>query len=1007
MHKSAKWIVVLVALLLLPVVCMPSLAEANGGNNLALDLVIVIDQSSSMGYIDVSTGQPHKDGSDPRGYRLDAASIMLGMCDVQDSRAALVLFNKNIETKRAYTNKFFDISMLSGSGTREKMVQMLSKLNRENAVASDTDIGLALKRAVQIISDDPSERQPVILLLTDGDFATTAPRTVAQSIAEFDEAAVEAVQRGIKVYTIALSSGKVYDTTRLSDLAQASGGLFRSVSSVVDLPEIFNDFFAHEIGSDVVSLKGQAVALENGQMGVNIVIPNKSVSEANIMIASSHLSNIQLYQPGVADPVQPDGRTIVNINTNYFSLYKIVKPQLTGDWRMLYTSDQTRYNDANINVVFSYNLGTQVSITPDAPHAKTDEITVTAKFIAADGKPATDENLYLKRPNAEGIVASISILSEDGKVAYQTGIKMDKFSDRFEKKLALGTIADALLHSGQYQLVVHFEGDGMKTDSASQPLTIENQLPKLVANTDRFEDIVIHDPLGDDYANEATGTVDIATLVTEPEGEALQYALQPIEGEDVTEASLNGSVLALTTKGQSGAQKVIVRAADPEGAYVDVPIQVGVTSIRDQLANTCKFSIKPVEDPGKDTDVTLQASLEQNETPLMQPELLELLKVDCTIRTTYTDANGEKHDESEPLVFTVDTATGVFTANIHTNAAEAVYEVTGAVLLRDINIPFVDLQFTVGNIPPMVDEEYAAALQGEYAIEPFLWASKNEPSASVDLHKLFLDSKGDTLTFAAYAVPEDVHRQTPAKTADEWLQNAATLVAADWCTIADDGTLNLDNTKAGNRHLLLTASDVDGAQATYLYAMRITSQKSQVITLIALVVAVILVLVALFELWYWLVYRKSWTVRHGAVSARVNGTPKPTRFSFPLRGRSDAKLAYLHINDAGQGPALAELQTLGDSFVLRAMQNGNVQLRRVKPNKTSFGIMVGASTMGEGTSSMVWQPGEKLTLKSDTLHLTLELMRELNAGNDYAAARRAVQTPTPANRGSQDARPRL
>ena len=91
-----------------------------------------------------------------------------------------------------------------------------------------TDIGLALKRAVQIISDDPSERQPVILLLTDGDFATTAPRTVAQSIAEFDEAAVEAVQRGIKVYTIALSSGKVYDTTRLIDLAQASGGLFRS-----------------------------------------------------------------------------------------------------------------------------------------------------------------------------------------------------------------------------------------------------------------------------------------------------------------------------------------------------------------------------------------------------------------------------------------------------------------------------------------------------------------------------------------------------------------------------------------------------------------------------------------------------------------------------------------------------------------------------------------------------------------------------------------------------------
>lgn len=1011
MHKSVKWIVFLVALLLLPVVYMPSLAEANQGNNLALDLVIVIDQSSSMGFIDGGTGQTHKDGSDPRGYRLDAASIMLGMCDVQDSRAALVLFNKSIETKLSYTNKFFDISMLSGSGTREKMVQMLAKRNLENALGADTDIGLALKRAVEIITAEPSDRQPVILLLTDGDFATTAPRTVEQSKTEFDEAAATAVQNGIKVYTIALASGKTYDTTRLSDLAQASGGLFRSVSSVVDLPEIFNDFFAHEIGSDVVSLTGQVIEMGDGQLGVNIVIPNKSVSEANIMIASSHLSNIQLYQPGASTPAQPDGRTIFNINSNYFSLYKIVKPQVTGDWRMLYTSDQTRYSDANINVVFSYNLGTQVTLTPDVPHAKTDEIVVTAQFIAADGKPATDENLYLARANAEGIVATIGILSENGKVVYQSGIVMDKLADRFEKRIALGKVADTLLRSGQYQLVVHFEGDGMKTDSAPHPLAIENQIPKLVATTDQFANIVIHDPRKDDYLSEATGSVDIASLVAEPEGEALQYTLLPIEGDDVTEATLTGSVLTLTTRGQSGAQTVKVRAADPEGAYVDVPIQVGVTSVRDQLAKSCQFTFQPVEDPGKDADVTLQAFLMQDGAPVIQPDWLALLKIDCTISTTYTDANGQRQDESLPLVFTADGATGAFITNIHTRAAEAAYTVTGTALLRDIDIPVAGTQFTVGNIPPVPNPDYAAALQAEYAIEPFLWARKDEPTASIDLNQLFLDSTGDTLSFTASAVPEETYRLTPEKTAEEWLQNNAALTTADWCAIADDGTLRIDNATAGARHLLLTAVDVDGARASYLYSMCVTSQKNQVITLILSIIAAILLLVALYELWYWLVYRKSWTVRHGVVVARINGTPKATRYSFPLRGRSDAKLAYLHINDAGQGAALAELQTLGNTFALRAMQNGNVQLRRVKPNKTSFSVMVGAATMGEGTGSMTWRPGEKLTLKSDNLHLTLELVRELNTGaanggNGFDATHRAPLTATPASHGTQGARPK-
>ena len=98
-------------------------AEQNDTSRLALDMVIALDMSSSM-------AKNEKQSNDMDGYRLDAAAIMLGLCDAEHSRAAIVPFAGKVLEDDFYStkhfNKLYEINMLKNASTRASMIKELN-----------------------------------------------------------------------------------------------------------------------------------------------------------------------------------------------------------------------------------------------------------------------------------------------------------------------------------------------------------------------------------------------------------------------------------------------------------------------------------------------------------------------------------------------------------------------------------------------------------------------------------------------------------------------------------------------------------------------------------------------------------------------------------------------------------------------------------------------------------------------------------------------------------------
>ncbi len=104
---------ILMCILLSIILILPALAEGektNDSSKLAMDVVVVIDVSNSMGAVDIQ-GQALDRGNDPRGYRLDAAAMLLGMCDAEFSRASVILFAGNVMTEEKWAQQLYPIKL--------------------------------------------------------------------------------------------------------------------------------------------------------------------------------------------------------------------------------------------------------------------------------------------------------------------------------------------------------------------------------------------------------------------------------------------------------------------------------------------------------------------------------------------------------------------------------------------------------------------------------------------------------------------------------------------------------------------------------------------------------------------------------------------------------------------------------------------------------------------------------------------------------------------------------
>lgn len=868
-------------------------AVADSGKQ-AMDLVIIIDQSNSMKMKD-DAGRWK--GNDQLGYRMDAAAIMLSMCDMEDSRAALVLFNRN----NTYFSRedggddlqFVDISQKE-LGNRLKMIEWLN--GQRDHTAPGTDIGQAMSAAVNLFKKDESDREKVILLLTDGghDLVKTKgshARTTEDSKRDYENAVQWAADNGVRVYTIGLkaSSGKSYDLYELQQTAVRTDGYFLQAEKAENLPEFFNQFYATEIQSAVISRKGEL----NPDLGENwytvkIPIPNASVSEANIMVAhdksKGNGKTVVLYQPSEngksAKEMIPDRKKSICFDTDYFSVYKILSPAV-GEWTLNYKS--TDHADVDINIIFNYNVEPCISLDEGNIIGKTGAVASKVVFYTKDGKASGDKHLYAPASsyNLGGIEGQLTVTNEDNQVIATVPMEKSETDMQFS---ALLDFAEKKLESGVYTVEATMVGAGMNIHSAPATFTVENGAPQetealwdLRASLTKVE---IHDPRKDDYSLEYETTIDLTQYIDDPDADKLKYELVG-EPQNV-EASVNGSSLKLRTMNLPVDEVLTIKATDsdrnlPLSINVNVPIKV--RNIRSEAMDSFYVKIDPINaGVNKNETVVLTAKLYNGDVPVKDTEWLNLTEVNLLC------------DDETVIPMTCEN--GIFKGTFTVSDVEHSYVFTAKATMSDFALRAEgSMSLTVGNVAPKLNKDAAALLPQIMYIDPFLWGQKDEPQTSVVLSDLLTDTSDDTLEFEAYVVPNEV-MNTADETTDLLTAYADQLESLKLSEADGVVTLILLNETAGNRTVLLSAQDRDGVTVQYIYATTIISQKSEIIRLIMMALAALVAFVLLCIIFYWSIIRKRWSYKYGTINRYIGGALHQS-VVMPKRGKQDRTLGEI------------------------------------------------------------------------------------------------------------------
>ncbi len=773
-----KLLTVVLATALLLGICAFSFAESAAGNrsiqsNLALDLVIVIDESGSMNH--PSNNKKY----DEFGYRHDAAAALIGLCDTKYSRVAIVPFSTSVVTESQVpnVNKFLSVSLPGQMENRKRLVDILRNELKSDARSSngpwsslwefsyrrggDTDIGGALKRAVELQTQNPGSNRKLIVLLTDGGIDIDGRDTAAArtSRSYFDRAVEEARENGIRIYTVALKVDNASDNAMLSSASERTGGLYQHLNDALEIPGVFNNFFTTLVGSETIEAqKSDTKSLGDNLYETSIRVPNLSISEANILIPVGDEGQVKLFRPDDRNPVQIDNKKTFKYSTTYFTLIKILNPDRVGTWRVTYDTSAhkgrlTNLNQIAINVIFSYDVTPEIAVKPSVMH-KTEDTEVSVRFRTPEGTLTSDNSLYncgikatlwIKKGSSDAQLRQVKMSETEGQ---------DCFSYTFKAR----DVLSGARGGDTLRFVVKLQGDGMDMECELNDIRIENLSPKAENGSKPLDSwlkgLRIHDPASttdSKYAEEPTVTIDLSQYVSEPDGETLHYTLGKAEGDDIFRViSLDGDTgeLKVQTKDAAGRGTLHVTVDDGDGGTLDLAVPGDVTVVREIVKNSYKMDITAGE-PKTNAAVTLTARLyDQNGGLVQDLNLLRQVNLKgLTLQTKY-DRNGQT--VAPALSFALNEQTFEFTAAPELSMNSAQYGVAGKVMIRDAELALVNLaNFATLNSKPVFRTEQSAPAWNVTIHDPLKETAdyKAEPHIVLDLAALVDDKDGEELTW--------------------------------------------------------------------------------------------------------------------------------------------------------------------------------------------------------------------------------------------------------------------
>lgn len=505
------------------------------------NIMLVIDGSGSL--------VMHNGATDPQGVRYDAIDLFLALLPNRGNNVGAIVFDDNSDGYLLKT----DLRELNGKQDKIK----LSSEIRDAGTGGDTDIGTALKDAVQILSAqaDQSGKQSVVILFSDGRTDLGNDQEAYNRSLENKETAIVAAQEaGIPIMTICLHANDVANPAELEEIATRTSGHAVEVASSDDLGYAFEEFYSM-IFRTSSSERTDISFPDSGSLTYDIDVPAYGAEEVNIILNGESVHNIELTSPtGTLSTSQVDDMLMTG---GSYKVVKLSNPE-AGTWHVSVQGDPG--STATVNVV--YNIDTSAGLQ-----------TVDGRSDYNEGEPVQ----LIASLSRNGEVVSDSAVTGD----YKAEITITDLGSGNKNTYPMqpdqgGRFIYTLEQGGysSYEAEAHLFCTSLDLYTGKVRLNFGNTAPREVSGLSDKDYLIkaVVTPL-----TGRSKSVDVAKYFTDDQDGTLKYTIESSQLVADT-AELDGSTLKINTaKSKSG--DIVIRATDSQGAYAETTFRVKTTNL--------------------------------------------------------------------------------------------------------------------------------------------------------------------------------------------------------------------------------------------------------------------------------------------------------------------------------------------------------------------------------------------------------------------------------------------
>ncbi|NGZ78029.1 vWA domain-containing protein [Saccharibacillus alkalitolerans] len=374
---------------------VPFAKASDVGSPSAIDAVLVLDASHSM------------EESDPEGVSAEAMRLFIDMLPEEGSRVGIVSYTDVVQRETALLE-------IRGGADKQELKTFIGGLER--GPFTDTSVGVT-EAVRMLLRGEEAGRDPLIVLMADGNTSldSEGTRTPADSAAQLAEAAGQARDAGIPIYTIGLNADGTLNRTALESLAEETGGKAFVTSSAADLPDILSEIFAGHQRSRVIPVQADA-ARSNEFQEFKINVPDSEVVEANVSVTGAAADEIGLIGPDGESVAIPSAGVALSGSSTY-SLLKLVRPE-RGVWTLRVKSEGGV--PVELGLVFSYDF--ELVTEPMGKYYERGSRLDIAAYLARSGRRLAAPELYeaanatmVVRERESGLEENVPLTLENGR----------------------------------------------------------------------------------------------------------------------------------------------------------------------------------------------------------------------------------------------------------------------------------------------------------------------------------------------------------------------------------------------------------------------------------------------------------------------------------------------------------------------------------------------------------------------------------------------------------------